>query len=70
MKQEATMQELKKKLEEIVLIIATIVIASIVVPLLVITFPLWLVLTMSLRMLTERYPSVSRALQRLGVTLK
>ena len=64
------MQELKKKLEEIVLIIATIVIASIVVPLVVITFPLCLVLTMSLRMLTERYPSVSRALQRLGVTLK
>ena len=64
------MQELKQKLEEVVLIIATIVIASIVVPLAVITFPLWLVLTMSLRMLTERYPSVSRALQRLGVTLK
>ena len=64
------MQELKQKLEEVVLIIATIVIASIVVPLVVITFPLWLVLTMSLRMLTERYPSVSRALQRLGVTLK
>lgn len=64
------MQELKKKLEEAVLIIATIVIASIAVPLVVITLPLWLVLTMSLRMLTERYPSFSRALQRLGVTLK
>lgn len=64
------MQELKQKLEEFVLIIATIVIASIVIPLAVITFPLWLVLAMSLRMLTERYPRFSRALQRLGVTLK
>ena len=64
------MQELKQKLEEIVLIIATIVIASIAIPLAAITLPLWLVLAMSLRMLTERYPSVSRALQRLGVTLK
>ena len=64
------MRELKQKLEEIVLITATIVIASIVVPLAAIAFPLCLVLFMSLRMLTERYPSVSRALQRLGVTLK
>lgn len=63
------MQELKQKLEEFVLTIAAIVITLIVVPLAVVTFPLLFVLAVSLRMLTERYPSVSRALQRLGVTL-
>ncbi len=64
------MNEFNQKLEDFGLITGIIAIAAILVPLAVITFPLWLFGFIALRMLIERYPKFERVLQRHGVSLK
>ena len=64
------MNDFTQKLEDFGLIAGVIVIAAILIPLAVITFPLWLLGFMALRMLIERYPRFERVLQRHGVSLK
>lgn len=59
-----------QKLEDFVLIVGVIVIAAMLIPLVIIAFPLLLLGIMALRVLIERYPRIERALQRRGVSLK
>ena len=64
------MKEFGQKLEDFVLIVGVIVIAAMLIPLVIIAFPLLLLGIMALRVLVERYPRIERALQRRGVSLK
>ena len=64
------MREFGQKLEDFGLIVGVIVIAAMLIPLVVIVFPLLLLGIMALRVLVERYPRIERALQRRGVSLK
>lgn len=64
------MNKFGQKLESFGLITGVIAIAAILVPLAVITFPLWLLGITALRVLIERYPRVGRVLQRHGVSLR
>lgn len=64
------MNEFGQKLEDFGLITGVIVIAAMLIPLVVIAFPLLLLGIMALRVLIERYPRIERVLQRRGVSLK
>lgn len=60
----------QQKLEDFGLIVGVIVISAMLIPLVVIAFPLLLLGIMALRVLIERYPRFERVLQRRGVSLK
>ena len=64
------MKEFGQKLEDFGLTVGVIVIAAMLIPLVVIAFPLLLLGVMALRVLIERYPRIERVLQRRGVSLK
>ena len=59
-----------KTLEDFGLILSAVVIASILIPLAVITLPLWWLGIMVFGALAGRFPKVERSLQGLGITLK
>ncbi len=59
-----------KTLGDFGLILSAVVTASILIPLAIITLPLWLLGFMVFGALAERFPRIERSLQWFGVTLK
>ena len=59
-----------KALKDFGLILSAVVIDLILIPLVVITLPLWLLGFMVFGALAERFPRIERSLQWFGVTLK
>lgn len=58
------------KLKDMMFCFSAVLIAVTIIPLTVITFPIWFTVLGMMKILSERHPRFSRALQSVGITLK
>ena len=58
------------KLKELMFCFSAVLIALTIIPLMVITFPIWFTVLGMMKILSDRHPRFNRALQNVGITLK
>lgn len=58
------------KLKELMFCFSSVLITLTIIPLMVITFPIWFTVLGMMKILSDRHPRFNRALQSAGITLK
>lgn len=58
------------KLKELMFCFSSVLITLTIIPLMVITFPIWFTVLGMMKILSDRHPRFNRALQSVGITLK